>query len=137
VDPSGGSDFEACLLLEIGDRAGTCLGFAKQSFPDAGYTGGWFVVEERVRLLSRQFLGTRTTDFAAAFRYSKGASIGPRHLDPDMLGLGLLMTQHFSTTGRQRGWRTFLEWQHGRLGNAPETEFLDTDRFTLGLVWVP
>src|SRR4051812_20289001 len=28
VDPSGGSDFEACLLLEIGDRAGTCLGFA-------------------------------------------------------------------------------------------------------------
>jgi hypothetical protein len=28
-------------------------------------------------------------------------------------------------------------WQHGRLGNALETERLDTDRFTAGITWMP
>ena len=137
ANPRGGADIEACVLLEIGNRAGTCAGVARQSFPDAGYSGTWFLLEERVRLVSHQFLGTHNTDLSAAIRWSKGAKIGPRNHDPDVLGLGIHVTQYFSAEGHRRGWRSFLAWQHGWLGNAPETEILETDRFTLGLVWVP
>jgi len=136
-DPRGGGDVEACLLLEAGDRFGTCVGYAKQAFPDAQYSASSVFLEERVRLISRQWLGSRTTDLSAMLRYSKGLSVGPRNLSPDMLGVGLLLTQRLSSDGLRRGWRAFLAWQHGRLGNAPETEFLDTDRLTFGLIWSP
>ena len=136
-DPRGGGDVEACALLEAGNRFGTCVGYAKQAFPDAQYSASWIFLEERVGLISRQWLGASMTDLSAMLRYSKGLSIGPRNLSPDMLGLGLLVTQHFSSEGLRRGWRAFLSWQHGRLGNAPETEFLDTERLTLGLIWSP
>ncbi len=137
VNPRGGVDLDACLLLEVGDRFGSCVGLNRQSFPDAHYIGSWLFLEERVRLISRNWLGSRTTDVGAVLRYSRGAHIGPRLLDPVWLGAGIQVTQRFSSEGRRRGWRAFLGWQHGRLGGAPETEFLYSDRFGVGLIWAP
>lgn len=137
ADPDGGSDLEGCIFLEAGNRFGTCVGGGRQSFPDAGFTATWLFIEERVRLVTGQFLGGRRTDLGAALRYSQALAVGPRHLSPGLLGVGVQVTQHFATEGRRRGLRVFFAWQHSRLGDAPETELLDTDRYSVGFIWMP
>lgn len=136
-DPQGGSDVEACMLVETGQTFGTCMGVGRQSFPDAGFAATWLFLEQRGRLVSGRFWGGRRTDLGAALRYSQALGAGPRRLSPGLLGVGLYVTQHFAAEGRRRGWRIVCAWQHGRLGDAPETERLDTDRFTAGLAWTP
>ena len=137
ADPRGGRDVEGCLLAATGDRLGTCLGVGRQSFPDAHFFVSWVFAEEQVRLVSGRFLGGRRTDLGAALRYSQALSAGPRNLHPALLTFGLQVTQHFATGGRRRGSGVFVAWQHSRLGDAPETEILDTDRFTAGVIWMP
>jgi hypothetical protein len=135
ADPGGGSDVEACALIETGGRFGTCVGFARQSLPDAGFIAYWLFLEPRVRLADSDFLAGRRTELGAALRISQALSAGPRHLSPQLLGIGLYVIHRLST-GRH-GWSLQGAWQHGRLGNAPETELLDTDRFTAGMIWIP
>jgi hypothetical protein len=137
ADPRGGRDLEGGLLAESGNRLGTCLGVGRQSFPDAHFSVTWVFLEERVRIVSGRFLGGRRTDLGAALRYSQALDAGPRNLYPALLTFGLHVTQHLATEGRRRGSGVFVAWQHSRLGNALETEFLDTDRFTAGVIWMP
>jgi hypothetical protein len=137
--PRGGSDLEACLLAETTDRLGTCLGLARQAFPDAGFSVTWAFIEERLRLASTTFLGGRRTDLGASLRYSAGFSVGPRAVDPALFSFGLQVTQHLATEERRRGASLFIAWQHSTLGRAIETEpeMLRSDRFTAGVVWLP
>ena len=137
ADPSGGRDLEGCLLAEAGDRLGTCLGVGRQSFPDAGFAVTWSFIEERVRLVSGRFLGGRRTDLGVALRYSQALAAGPRNLRAALLSFGLHVTQHLASEGRRRGSSVFVAWQHSQLGHAPETEKLDTDRFSAGVIWMP
>lgn len=137
ADPDGGTDVEGCLLAEAGGRFGACIGVGRQSFPDAGFTATWLFLEQQSRLISGRLLGDRRTDLGAAVRYSHAIRAGPRNQSPGLLGFGLYVTQHFAPEGRRRGWRIHCAWQHGRLGNAIETERLDTDRFTAGITWIP
>lgn len=137
ADPRGGADYEACLLLETGSRLSTCLGATRQMLPDAGYNVTWLFIEERARVATAALVGGRRTDFAVALRYSSAPTAGPRTLNPGMLGAGVYVIQHLSARGLRHGVRIVAGWQHGRLGNAPETEFLDTNRFTAGVIWVP
>jgi hypothetical protein len=136
TDPRGGTDVEGCLLVDAGDRIGSCLGVGRQSFPDAGFGVTWVFLELRSRLLSGHLLGGRRTDLGAALRYGQALGAGPRNLDPALLGLGLFVTQHLTTGGRRLGWSLVCAWQHGRLGDAPETERRDTDRFFAGVEWI-
>jgi hypothetical protein len=136
ADPDGGTDVEGCLLAEIG-RFGTCVGVGRQSFPDAGFSATWLFIEQQARLVSGSVLGARRTDLGAVLRLSHAPSAGPRRQNPSLLGFGLYVTQHLGPAGRRQGWRIQGAWQHGRLGNALETERLDTDRFTAGIVWIP
>lgn len=136
ADPRGGRDVEGCALLEAGDRFGTCAGVQWQSFPDAAYAVTWWFLEQRARLWAGSVAGRRT-DVGAALRYGHAWPAGPRHLHPGLLSIGLYIRQHFAPQGRRRGWSVFGSWQHGRLGNAPETERLNTDRLTAGVVWIP
>jgi hypothetical protein len=136
-DPKGASDVDACMLLEVGDRLGTCLGVNREAFPDARYTSNWLFLEERIRVGSRRWLHDHTTELAVTIRLSKGISIGPRRLDPDLVGAGVQLIQRLSPPPRRRGWRVFLGWAHSVLRDAPETEFLDVDCLTAGLMWVP
>lgn len=138
-DPRGGSDVDACMLLEVGDRLGTCLGLTREAFPDARYTANWLFLEERIRVGSRTWLRDHATDLAVTVRLSKGVSIGPRRLDPDLVGAGVQLVQSLSPSHRRRGWRIILGWAHSLLRDAPETEteFLHVDRLTGGFMWVP
>lgn len=136
ANPRGGSDAEACLLLEAGDLFGTCLGAETQSFPDAPYAVTWLFIEQRVRALTRGIAGRRA-DSGVAVRYSQGLSAGPQHLNPRLLGAGLYLRYHLDSEGRRRGMSLFIAWQHARLSHAPETERLDTDRLTVGITWMP
>jgi hypothetical protein len=137
ADPAGGTDLEACLLVEAGGWWGGCIGVGRQSMPDARYFVWWMFLEGRARLLTGQLLGDHRTDVGVALRLSQGLDAGPRSLDPVMLALGLYVTQHLAAGGRRRGWSVFGAWYHGRLGNTVETELLDTDRFTAGVIWIP
>jgi hypothetical protein len=137
ADPRGGHDVEGGLLAETGDRLGTCFGVGRQSFPDAGFKVTWGFIEERVRLASGPVLGDRLTDLGATVRYSQGLAAGPRNLSPALLTIGLRVTQHLADDGLRRGWSVFVAWQHSRLGHAPETEELDADRLTGGVLWMP
>jgi hypothetical protein len=136
ADPDGGTDVEGCLLAEVG-RFGTCLGVARQSFPDAGFSATWLFIEQQGRLASGHLLGARRTDLGAVLRFSHAPNAGPRRQNPSLLGFGLYVTQHLAPAGRRQGWRIQCAWQHGRLGNALETERLDSDRFTVGITWIP
>jgi len=136
ADPHGGGDVEACILAQTA-RFGTCVGVGRQSFPDAGFVATWVFIEERVRLASSSFWGTRLTEFGVALRYSQGITVGPRSLNPGLLGVGLYVTQYIAIKGRRGGSRIFGAFQHNRLGLAPETELLDSNRFTTGIAWTP
>jgi hypothetical protein len=137
ADPRGGSDVEGCLLAEAAGRFGTCLGIARQAFPDAGFSVTWAFLDERVRVVTGHLLADRRTDFGASVRYSVALAAGPRNLHAALLSLGLYVTQHLAARGPRHGWAIVAAWQHGRLGYATETELLDTDRFTAGLAWLP
>jgi hypothetical protein len=136
ANPAGGGDAEGCLVAETGNRFGTCIGVERQTFPDAGFTATWLFVEQRARLVSTSVVGRRT-DLGAALRYSQALSAGPRHLNPGLLGFGLYLRQYLEPDGHRRGSSIFCAWQHGRLGNAPETERVDTDRLRVGFTWMP
>jgi hypothetical protein len=136
ADPRGGTDVEGCILVETGGRLGSCLGMGRQSFPSAGFGVTWVFLEMRSRLVSGHMLGGHRTDLGATLRYSQALGAGPRDLDPALLSIGLYVTQHLTSGGRRLGWSLVCAWQHGRLGDAPETERLDTNRFTAGLAWI-
>lgn len=136
ADPRGGSDLEGCVLIDAGDTFGTCVGAAWQSFPDATYDVTWLFIEQRARFLTGSIAGRRTA-VGAVLRYSHGLSAGPRRLNPGLLGLGLYVRQHLAADGRRRGLSLFGGWLHTRLGEAPETERLDSDRLTVGVSWIP
>jgi hypothetical protein len=135
ANPRGGNDIEGCFLAQAGDLYGTCIGLGRQAFPDASYNVAWAFIEEQGRLVSVHLVGGRRTDLGATLRFSHALSAGPRSLSPSLLSIGLSVIQHLSTQGR-RGVSVFCGWQHGRLGFAPETEKLDTDRFAAGVSWV-
>ncbi len=135
ASPTGGSDFEGCFLAQQGDRFGTCLGVGRQNFPDARYFVTWLFAEEQVRLASVHLVGNRRTDLGVNLRYGTGLSAGPRHLTPALLSGGIYVVQHLEADGRW-GWSVYAGWQHCRLGFAPETERLDSDRFLAGVEWV-
>jgi hypothetical protein len=137
ADPRGGGDVEGCVLADAADRFGTCIGIGRQAFPDAGYSVTWAFAEERVRVVAGQLIAGRRTDLGVSVRFSRMFAAGPRNIRADLLSLGLYVTQHLAGDGMRHGWSVVAAWQHGRLGNAPETELLDTDRFTAGLAWIP
>lgn len=137
LDPRGGSDFEACIMVRTGSPIDGCLGVGRQTFPDADYDVTWLFVEPRVRLVSAHLFGGSLTDLTAAFRLAQAPETGPRTLDPVQLAFGVYVTQHLSGDGRRRDWSIYTAWHHGRLGNTPETEMLNVDRITAGLLWVP
>ena len=135
-NPAGGSDVEGCLLAE-GTRFGACIGAGRESMPDASFAVTWLFLEGRGRVWSGYLWGERRTDVGATLRYSQALNAGPRALSPGLLGVGLFVSQNLTATRYRRGLRAVLAWQHGRLGNAPETERLDTDRLTAGIAWLP
>jgi len=137
ADPRGGSDFEACLLAETGSRFSTCVGASRQAFPDAGLNVTWLFIEERARVGTAALLAGRRTDFGVALRFSRGPKVGPRALDPSVLGVGVYVLQRLAPERQRRGFSVFAGWQYGRLGDAPETEFLNSNRVTAGLIWLP
>jgi hypothetical protein len=135
--PRGGRDAEGCLLIEPGDRLGTCVGAGRQSFPAESLSVTWAFIEGRVRLASTRLLFGWRTDLGVAARFSDALSSGPLNVSAALFSYGLQLTQHFSPQRWRRGWSLVVAWQHGRLGYAPETEFLTTDRVTAGVVWLP
>jgi len=137
ADPRGGSDAEGCVLVEAANRVGACLGFSRQAFPDAGFGVTWAFLEERTRIATSYFLGGRRTDLAISLRLSTALAAGPRGHKANLLSLGLLLTQRLASKGHRRGLSIFLSWQHTRLGNALETELLDSNRLIAGFAWVP
>lgn len=137
ANPRGGSDAELGLLLSPAGRFETLLGLTSSALPDAGYHVTWGFFEEDARLLDGHLPGDRHASLRLGLRYSKGFSAGTRNLSPAELGIGANAVVVL-TPGRTRGGVSLdLGWLHQRLGDAPETELLDADRFTLGLRWLP
>jgi hypothetical protein len=137
IQPGGGGDTEGCIIIESAIGLGGCLGIARQSLPDADASVIWYFIEPRMRLLSRPLFGSAQTDFGLSLRLAQGGETGPRNISPSQLSAGVYVTQHLSGSGRRRGWSIHLAYQHGKLGNVPETEHRDTDRVIGGLTWVP
>jgi hypothetical protein len=137
ANPRGGSDYEACVLAETGSRFSTCIGASRQAFPDAGMNVSWLFIEERARVGTAALLAGRRTDFGLALRFSHAPSVGRRALDPSVLGVGVYVLQRLAAEHQRRGLNIFAGWQYGRLGSAPETELLNSNRVTVGLVWLP
>jgi hypothetical protein len=136
TDPRGGNDIEACLLIETGSRLATCIGGSRSSFPEGDYTASWAFIEERARVASARTLGGRRLDIGLLGRFSQGFNVGPRLRSPILLGIGLYLAQRLAPD-RLRGWQILAAWQHQRVFAAPETEFRDSERLTLALVWLP
>lgn len=134
--PRGGSDLEACLLAEFADRFGTCIGVLRQSFPDHGFSVAWLFIEERVRLVSTQGLGGKLVSGGVMLRLSRAGAAGSRGLSANQAGVGVYLRQRIGSLDR-RGFSAVVSWMHGRQGGGVETEKLDTDRITIGLVWMP
>ncbi len=137
ANPRGGADVEGALIFAPAGRFEMLLGVSSEALPDAGYHVTWGFAEGTYRIFARTMLGGRHADLRAALRYSKGFSAGTRSLSPALLGIGIDGVV-VVTPGRERGGLSLdLGWMHERLGNAPETELLDSDRFSLGLRWIP
>jgi hypothetical protein len=135
--PGGGGDLEGCVLAEAGSRLSVCLGIARQRFPDSDFAITWYFLEPRFRVWNGDPIGASRTDIGVALRLAQGAETKPRNISPSQLAAGIYLVQHLAPEGRRRGWSVYLAYSHGRLGNVPETEFRDTDRFSAGLTWVP
>ena len=136
ADPSGGHDFEACLLAESGLPLGACIGLARQAFPDHGYTVTWLFLEPRVRVFAREWWGGRRIEIGGSVRFSAAFEVGPREYEPVQAALGVYVSQRLSAGGR-RGLSIVGAFQFARLGGTVETEFLDSQRLTLGVAWLP
>ena len=137
ASPLGGRDVEGCLLIESGGRFGACVGGGRQSFPGENVSVTWAFIEGRARLASGRLLSDWRTDVGVAVRFSDALSSGTLHVSAELFSYGFQVTQHLSPGQLRRGWSLFAAWQHGRLGYAPETEFLTTDRLTAGIIWIP
>ena len=135
--PQGGRDVEGCLLIEPGGRFGACVGAGRQSFPGESLSVTWAFLEGRVRLASVHLPSGLHTEVGATVRFSEALSSGSLNVSAALFSYGLQITQHLIPEQPRRGWSLFIAWQHGRLGYAPETEFLTTDRFTAGIEWLP
>jgi len=135
--PSGGSNYEACLLMQSSDRFATCVGGARQYMPDEDLLVGWLFLEERARLLTVRPLGNRNTDFGVAVRLSKSMGVGSRAVYPGMLSFGLHVRQHLNAGGHRRGLSGVMSWQHGALKGSYASKDPTTDEFVAGLIWVP
>jgi len=135
--PSGGSNYEACLLMQSGDRFATCVGGARQYMPDQGFLVGWLFLEERARLFTVTPVGDHNTDFGIAVRLSKSMGVGSRYIYPGMLGFGVNVTQHLAGGGRRRGVSVVGGWQHGSLKGTYTSKDPATDQFIVGLIWIP
>jgi hypothetical protein len=136
-DPAGGGEFEGCLLLEVGDRLGTCLGGGRQSLPSTGQTVGWLFVEERIMLVMNRAVGGRRTELGAALRYAHGPSLQGLGVYPGLLGFGLYVRHHFAPDGLRRGLGVFCGWYHTHVVHIPDLEGRDAERVTAGFTWVP
>jgi hypothetical protein len=135
--PSGGSNYEACLLMQSSDRFATCVGGARQYMPDEDLLVGWLFLEERARLLTVRPLGNRNTDFGVAVRLSKSMGVGSRAVYPGMLSFGLHVRQHLNAGRHRRGLSGVMSWQHGALKGSYASKDPTTDEFVAGLIWVP
>jgi DNA gyrase inhibitor GyrI len=142
LDPTAGlaesgSAIEGCLVADTGNWFSACLGGGRETLPGADLSVTWLFLEPRARLLHAGVLGGRRFDLGAAVRVAQATQVGRRGISPSLLAAGLYAEQHLSSNLRQRGLSLYAAWQHGRLGNVPETEDRDTDRFTAGLTWLP
>jgi len=135
AEPGAGTDLEACILLERSDRMGSCWGVGRQTLPGSGYAAFWLFGEGRARVGTTSVL-RRQADIGLAVRFSQAVSNGPRNIEPRLLSAAAYVRHHLGEADR-RGWT--LDWmlQLSRLGNAPETEYLNLLRLTAGLTWVP
>jgi hypothetical protein len=142
LDPTGGAaahggDVEGCVLADTGHWFSTCIGAGRQTLPSADLTLTWFFIEPRARVYSGHLVGDHRFDVGASVRVAQSPETGARHISPSLLAVGVYVVQHLSANLRKRGWSIYAAWQHGRLGNVPETEDRDNNRLTAGLTWVP
>jgi hypothetical protein len=136
ASPSGGSNYEACLLMQSSDRFATCIGGMRQYLPDEDFVAGWLFLEERARLFSVRALGGHYTDLGVAVRLSKSMGVNGRNVYPGMLGFGVHVTQHL-TGGRRRGLSVVAGWEHASLKGEYTSKDPVTDQVVAGLIWVP
>jgi hypothetical protein len=142
LDPTAGlaqsgSAIEGCLVADTGHWFSACLGGGRETLPGADLSVTWLFLEPRARLLHTGAFGGHLFDLGAAVRVGQATQVGRRGISPSLLAAGLYAEQHLSANMRQHGLSVYTAWQHGRLGNVPETEDRDTDRFTAGLTWIP
>ncbi|HKA60125.1 MAG TPA: hypothetical protein VKD28_16020 [Gemmatimonadales bacterium] len=136
-DPRGGSNYEACILMQSSDRFATCVGGARQYMPDYDEAVGWLFLEERARLFTATPVGTHNTDVGVAVRLSKSLGVGSRGIYPAMLSFGVHLTQHLAGGGRRRGWSIVAGWQHGSLKGTHTSQDPVADQLVAGLIWIP
>jgi hypothetical protein len=136
-DPRGGSNYEACVLMQSSERFATCVGGARQYMPDEDEVVGWVFLEERARLFTLTPVGTHNTDVGVAVRLSKSLGIGSRGVYPGMLSFGVHLTQHLAGGGRRRGLSVVAAWQHGSLKGTHTSQDPVADQLVAGLIWIP
>jgi hypothetical protein len=136
-NPRGGSNYEACLLMQSSDRFATCVGGARQYMPDYDEAVGWLFLEERARLFTVTPVGTHNTDVGVAVRLSKSLGVGTHAVYPSMLSFGVHVTQHLAGGGRRRGWSLVAGWQHGSLKGTHTSKDPVADQIVAGLIWIP
>lgn len=134
--PRGGSNYEACLLMQSSDRFATCLGGARQYMPDQDYVAGWLFIEERARLVTVRPFGNHDTDLGVALRLSKSMGVDDRAIYPGMLSFGVHVQQHLGARHR-RGLSFVASWEHGSLKGTHTSQDPVTDQLVAGLIWVP
>lgn len=137
TSPRRGTDIEGCLLLRSGSVASTCLGFGRQQFPDAGLSLGWFFLEERLRFLGGHLIRSRPTDLEATLRFGQSTGIPGRNVYPTVIAFGLQLVQHLGGDNRRHGVSAVASWQHQGLRGAPTSRDRASNRFGLGISWLP
>mgnify|MGYP003576034852 FL=1 len=135
--PRGGSNYEACVLMQSSNRFATCVGGARQYMPDYDEAVGWLFLEERARLFTVTPVGTHNTHVGVAVRLSKSLGVGTHPTYPSMLSFGVHVTQHLAGGGRRRGWSLVAGWQHGPLKGTDTSEDPVADQIVAGLIWIP
>ena len=135
--PRGGSNYEACVLMQSSNRFATCVGGARQYMPDYDEAVGWLFLEERARLFTVTPVGTHNNDVGVAGRLSKSLGVGTHPTYPSMLSFGVHVTQHLAGGGRRRGWSLVAGWQHGSLKGTHTSKDPVADQIVAGLIWIP
>jgi hypothetical protein len=136
-DSPGGSDVEACLILDSGRGVSGCFGGGYQSLSEIGYGVDWAFAEARAQIFARSFLGHELTQLGLTLRIAQGGITGSRGIDPSLLAAGIILTQHLAADARARGWSLQASFQHGWLGHVPELDHRQFSRLAGGLAWVP